>query len=148
MKLFDRLKDASRVAADIALSQPAVRRRVEALQQRARELRVTFEERFNEIESDLWAWIQRLEQEVRRAQRQQERARNAANHYRVLGLAPGASLDEIKTAYRRKMRECHPDRFAHDPNAEARAHARAQELNLAYAELTALLTGRESRRSA
>ena len=52
----------------------------------------------------------------------------------------------MKRAWRGKMRKNHPDRFAHDPDAEARAHARAQELNLAYQELTALLTGRENRR--
>ncbi|MBI3992634.1 MAG: DnaJ domain-containing protein [Candidatus Lambdaproteobacteria bacterium] len=38
--------------------------------------------------------------------------RNAAqhqSHYEVLGLAPGASLLDVKNAYRRKVKETHPD---------------------------------------
>jgi DnaJ-domain-containing protein 1 len=32
-----------------------------------------------------------------------------AEVYRVLGLAPGASLEEIRAAYRRLMKRVHPD---------------------------------------
>lgn len=146
MSWVDRLRSAGRVAADVAMSQPAVRRRVEAAQARVRELRAEVEDRLQDAESDLWAWIQRLEQDVRKNQRQHLRARSATDHYRTLGLAPGASLAEVKAAWRRKMHENHPDRFAHDRQAEARAHSRAQQINLAYQELTALLTGREGRK--
>ncbi len=31
-------------------------------------------------------------------------------HYRTLGLAPGASMQDIQAAYRRKARETHPDK--------------------------------------
>ena len=32
--------------------------------------------------------------------------------YEILGLSPSASLVEIKTAYRKRVRACHPDLFA------------------------------------
>jgi curved DNA-binding protein CbpA len=31
------------------------------------------------------------------------------NYYLLLGLSPGASLEEVKTAYRRRAKELHPD---------------------------------------
>ena len=32
-----------------------------------------------------------------------------AEAYRILGLDPGASLDEVRAAYRRLMKRVHPD---------------------------------------
>lgn len=36
-------------------------------------------------------------------------AMTEADAYRVLGLAPGASLEEVRAAYRRLIRRVHPD---------------------------------------
>ena len=39
--------------------------------------------------------------------------------YATLGIARGATQDEIKKAYRKRALECHPDRNQNDPKAEA-----------------------------
>jgi len=50
------------------------------------------------------------------------------DYYDVLGIARGASADEIKKAFRKKAKELHPDRNADNPNAEAQF----KEANEAY----------------
>jgi len=55
--------------------------------------------------------------------------------YRLLGLAPGASLDDIKTAYRDLAQVWHPDRFPENPRLREKALLNQQRINEAYAVL-------------
>ena len=37
------------------------------------------------------------------------------NPYEVLGLKPGATQDEIKAAYRKLIKQYHPDQYGDNP---------------------------------
>jgi hypothetical protein len=56
----------------------------------------------------------------------------------VLGVEETASLDEVKRAYRGRIKQCHPDKFA-QLGAEVRqvAEEHAKALNIAYASVLA-----------
>ncbi len=54
-------------------------------------------------------------------------------HYRILGIQPGATIEEVKAAYRRRMQEYHPDKVA-SLGKELRdlAEEKSKEINKAY----------------
>ena len=52
----------------------------------------------------------------------------SADYYEALGLSKGASLEDIKKAYRKLAREWHPDVAKDKPNAEQKF----KEINEAY----------------
>ncbi len=55
--------------------------------------------------------------------------------YRLLGLHPGASLDEVKTAFRDLAQVWHPDRFPENDRLREKAVHNQQLINEAYAVL-------------
>jgi hypothetical protein len=59
--------------------------------------------------------------------------------YKILDLAPGASEEEIKKAYRILVKVWHPDRFSQDPKLQKKAQEKLKEINLAYEKLNLYL---------
>ena len=54
----------------------------------------------------------------------------------TLGISPGASKDEIQSAYRARMREYHPDKVAHlGEELQELAHRRSIDIQQAYQRL-------------
>ena len=60
----------------------------------------------------------------------------------ILGLSPAATDDEIKDAYRAKVRQNHPDRVhGLAPAFHALAEAETKKLNVAYEEALVVIKG-------
>ncbi len=64
------------------------------------------------------------------------------DYYRLLGLNPGASEEEIKEAYKDLIKVWHPDRFSNDPRLKEKANEKLKEINSAYEILKAYMAGR------
>jgi hypothetical protein len=63
---------------------------------------------------------------------------DASNDFNILEVAPGASFDEVRRAYRDAVRVWHPDRFGADTRLRRRAEEKIRDINDAYARLEAL----------
>jgi len=57
------------------------------------------------------------------------------NCYRILELPPGASIDDVKQAYRVLAKVWHPDRFAGDPSMSSIAEEKLKQINYAYDQI-------------
>ena len=55
--------------------------------------------------------------------------------YKVLGINPGATQEEIKTAYRNQVKKYHPDKYIDNPLGDL-AKEKMQEINQAYEMLS------------
>jgi formylglycine-generating enzyme required for sulfatase activity len=53
-------------------------------------------------------------------------------YFRILGLAHGASLQEIRQAYRDLVKVWHPDRFQNDLRLQGLVQEKLKEINIAY----------------
>ncbi len=62
-----------------------------------------------------------------------------AAEYRLVGAPIGSDLETVTRCWRERVRETHPDRFAHDVAAQAHASARLRAVNEAYRKLRGAL---------
>ena len=63
--------------------------------------------------------------------------------YKVLGVDPTASDDDVKQAYRKLARKYHPDKYA-DGDLKELAEEKMKEVNMAYEEIQRMRSGKSS----
>jgi curved DNA-binding protein CbpA len=68
-----------------------------------------------------------------------QRRRELRQYYANLELPFGADLDQVKQAYRRLMRQYHPDKHHADAARRQLATQLSQKLTVAYNELSKVL---------
>ena len=68
-----------------------------------------------------------------------------ADPYKVLGVSPSASDDEIKAAYRELAKKYHPDNYSDDALGEL-ANEKMSQINEAYDEIMNMRRGGSSQR--
>jgi len=61
--------------------------------------------------------------------------------FQVLELAPGATLNEVRQAYKDMANIWHPDRFSGNPRLQYKAEQKLKEINAAYETLKAFFQG-------
>jgi len=74
-------------------------------------------------------------------------AKVSTDPYEVLGVSPDATLEDVKQAYRQRMQEYHPDRFAQAELPEeltTLANDMASRITNAYQKLSEQLTRKEA----
>lgn len=60
--------------------------------------------------------------------------------YKILGVSPNSSDDEIKSAYRALAKKYHPDAYANNPLADLAAE-KMKDINMAYDQITKSRSG-------
>lgn len=63
--------------------------------------------------------------------------------YKILGVSPTATDDEVKKAYRELARKYHPDKYAGTDLADL-ASEKMKEVNAAYEEIQSMRSGKQS----
>lgn len=84
----------------------------------------------------VWRAIQGARRALLDQQKQPSPADPPRSAHQVLGVAPGASPEEIRAAYQRLVQQYHPDRVSGlGPELVELAERRTKQINAAYATL-------------
>lgn len=65
-------------------------------------------------------------------------------YYRILGVPHDATLSDVKSAYRKMVRQWHPDRHSHDPHMLKLAEETLKDVNHAYREILGHLAAKNT----
>lgn len=92
------------------------------------------EERRRRAEEERRAWSRYSSETAGRSQGADPSARLSGD-YKILGLPFGAPMPEVKAAYKRLLKQHHPDRHGASPDAQKKATEFSARLNAAYARI-------------
>jgi curved DNA-binding protein CbpA len=65
--------------------------------------------------------------------------------YRILGINPDTSLNDMHQAYRDLVHVWHPDNYVNNPHLRDKAEKQLKQINMAYDMLIQLFSEREQR---
>ncbi len=68
---------------------------------------------------------------------------NIKECYRILGITPDTSLNDMHKAYRDLVRVWHPDKYVNNPRLRDKADKQLKQINMAYEMLVQLFSDRE-----
>ena len=130
-ELWQVSKSVGKAAWAWARTQPPVQRKIQQVEEKLESIKTQAQKRLTEFEQDFWSWVEQLEAEGY-IETPHRAGPSLASCYSKLGVSAQATDSEIRKAWRHKMLQCHPDLFAQDPQALAKAEVQAREINEAY----------------
>ena len=130
-ELWQVSKSVGKAAWSWACTQPPVQRKIKEVEEKLEVIKGQAQKRIAEFEQEFWSWVEQLEAEGY-IETPHRSGPSLATCYAKLGVTAQSSDSEVRKAWRNKMLQCHPDRFAQNPQALAEAEQQAREINQAY----------------